>query len=182
MLQRSRMGTRANTTMAWMTTGLLVITAPFVAFGGLEDPGWEPPPAHVADLDAMEFDATLESDTLMPDTRVGFDSGMGTGDTGTVPPGPADIGGAPRLPDGGSPTPLVEDTGTGCQCTLDGDHGDAGAATSAALMTIGALFIRRRRRQKENGETPDDAGASPLPSGHSGARDLTKEISSGRCA
>jgi hypothetical protein len=165
VLQPSRMGTRANTTLGWATTGLLVITAPFVAFAGLDGAEGDGPPAHVAgvsEFDGGDFDVLEpQPDTLtgpVGDALVGVDIALPGSDSGGTPAG--DGGGTfPRLPDGGTPTPLVEDTNAGCQCAqARGDEADV----RAALPLVGALVVVLRRRvrdKKETGRTP--GGASP---------------------
>ena len=138
------MGTRANTTLAWAATGLLVISAPFAAYAGLDEGAFQDPPAHVDDVDAA-----TEPDTMpFEDAGIGTDTSTpGTTVDGSTP----DDASGPRLPDGGVPAPLpTADTGAGCQCAVT--RGDAstnvlGAPAFLALAGLATVTALRRRRR-----------------------------------
>ena len=139
------MGTRANTTLAWAATGLLVVTAPFAAHAGLDEGAFEDPPAHVDDIDAGTEPDTMPSDDAAPATDT-FTPGTGV-DTGA-----GDDASGPRLPDGGIPSPLPSaDTTTGCQCTQARGGVASSSYLAPSLLALGGAAIvgaRRRRRPR----------------------------------
>jgi hypothetical protein len=123
--------------IAWLGTGLLVATVPFVARAQLEEAGVLPDP----------FDSGAPSS--------GFDSGTGSSpfnDTGVEDAGNGpDALPGPTLPNGDAAPPpdLVMDTPPGCTCSVlaSSASGMGAILAPAPFILIAALALRRRPRK-----------------------------------
>lgn len=118
--------------IAWLGTGLLVATAPFVARAQLEESGVLPDP--------FDSGSSVEVDSGSPSS--GFDSGLG--DSGVV----SDVLPGPTLPNG-EPIPpenLVLDTSKGCTCEAVATS--AGTMMAPAPMLLAAALLYRRSAKK----------------------------------
>jgi hypothetical protein len=114
--------------IAWLGTGLLVATAPFVARAQLEESGVLPDP----------FDTGSSTEVDSATTPI-IDSGLS--DTGGLPdtlPGPTLPNGEP-IP----PQDLVLDTSKGCTCTAIATS--AGTMLAPAPILLAAALLYRRR-------------------------------------
>jgi hypothetical protein len=120
--------------IAWLGTGLLVATAPFVARAQLEEAGVLPDP--------FDSGSSTELDTGTLPTPV-VDSGLT--DTGSVV---GDAVPGPTLPNGEPipPEDLVLDTSKGCTCTSIATS--AGTMLAPAPILLAAALLYRRRSKK----------------------------------
>ncbi|MGZ3475134.1 MAG: hypothetical protein ACXWUG_13140 [Polyangiales bacterium] len=118
--------------LAWLGTGLLVATAPFVARAQLDEAGVLPDP----------FDTGTSS--ISNDTGTGpvvIDSGFDADAAEAAIPGPTlPNGDAVPLPD------LAADTGKGCTCTSIATAAGSMVAP-VPLLLIAAWYLRRRARK-----------------------------------